>query len=187
VDIEELKQLVAQDESENIEFKESTNSRALKEAGETLCGFLNNSGGSVFFGVTPKKNIIGQEVSEKAKKEIAENVLKHFEPHAPIQVEYIAVGKGKVVIALHVNIDQSDPPYYFHKIPYYRSQSSTQIMTPTKQQALLDARKWAVKSWESLPAIGVTIDDLDHDEISKTILDGIRHNRIPPDNDPKNV
>lgn len=87
MNVEELKNIVTQDESENIEFKESTNSRSLREAGETLCGFLNNSGGSVFFGVTSKKKIIGQEVSEKTKKEIAEIILKHFEPHAPIQVE----------------------------------------------------------------------------------------------------
>lgn len=84
-------------------------------------------------------------------------------------------------------MEQADPPYYFNKISYYRSQSCTQITPPTKQHALLDKRKWAVKSWESLPAVSFILDDLDHEEISKTILDGIRHNRVPPNADPKNI
>ena len=187
MDIEELKKLVSQDESEHVEFKATTNARSLKEASEALCGFLNNSGGSVFFGITPKCSIVGQEVSDKTKKEIAESILKHFEPHAPIQVEYIDIGNSKSVIKLSIDMAHIDPPYYFNKVPYYRTQSSTQIMSPSKQQSLLEQRRWSVKSWESLPAVGFTIADLDHAEISKAIVDGVRHNRIPPDSDPKNI
>lgn len=187
MDIEKLKILVAQDENENVEFKESTNSRSLKEAGETLCGFLNNSGGILLFGVTPRKKINGQEVSEKTKRDIAENVLKHFEPHPPISIKYIDFGDKKFVISLHANIEQAEPPYYFNKVPYYRSQSNTVIMPISMQQELFDLKKGNIKSWETMPAIGMSTNDLDHDEIMHTIQDGISHNRIPSDVKTNNV
>ncbi len=40
-----IKKLIFQGESENIEFKKST--AQLKPAFETLCAFLNNNGGTV--------------------------------------------------------------------------------------------------------------------------------------------
>ena len=39
---------------------------------ETLCAFLNRNGGTVLFRVTDKGKIIGQEVSDKTKRDIAE-------------------------------------------------------------------------------------------------------------------
>lgn len=39
---------------------------------ETLCAFLNRNGGTVLFSVTDKGKIIGQEVSDKTKRDIAE-------------------------------------------------------------------------------------------------------------------
>jgi ATP-dependent DNA helicase RecG len=46
-----LQALIAQGESETLEFKRST--AELKRAGETLCAFLNGEGGKVLIGVAP--------------------------------------------------------------------------------------------------------------------------------------
>ena len=46
--LEALFQLIAQGESETLEFKRST--AELKRAGETLCAFLNGEGGKVLIG-----------------------------------------------------------------------------------------------------------------------------------------
>ena len=50
--VEELNKLIADDEGETVEVKETTGQR--RDACETLCAFLNKDGGTVVFGVTKK-------------------------------------------------------------------------------------------------------------------------------------
>ena len=51
---------------------------------ETLCAFLNGTGGIVLFGVTDKGKIIGQKVSDRTKRDIAE-AIRRIEPFANIE------------------------------------------------------------------------------------------------------
>ena len=46
-DIEDIKELIAQTENEQVEFKETTGQ--LERGMETLCAFLNGEGGTAFF------------------------------------------------------------------------------------------------------------------------------------------
>lgn len=71
MDRDKLEQLVRQGETENIEFKKS--SAQLRRAMETLCGMLNGAGGRVLIGITPQGKIIGQEVSDKTLREVADH------------------------------------------------------------------------------------------------------------------
>ena len=61
---DELKKLIADDEGETVEVKETTGQRV--DACETLCAFLNKDGGTVVFGVTKNGKLTGQLVSDKA-------------------------------------------------------------------------------------------------------------------------
>ena len=62
--LEELKKLIADDEGETVEVKETTGQR--RDACETLCAFLNKNGGTVVFGVTKKGKLTGQSTPEYA-------------------------------------------------------------------------------------------------------------------------
>src|SRR5262245_36535739 len=95
MNIRQLKALVAQGESETLEFKTST--AQLKTACETLCGFLNAKGGIVLIGVGNKGQIIGQQITDNTHQEIA-NELRKIEPAAHIAVEYVKVGDKQVVV-----------------------------------------------------------------------------------------
>lgn len=66
--LEILNGLIAGAEGGTVEFKETTGQ--LERGMETLCAFLNGTGGTVLFGVTDKGKIIGQEVSDKTKRDI---------------------------------------------------------------------------------------------------------------------
>lgn len=68
-----VKRLIAEKECGRVEFKETTGQ--LERGMETLCAFLNGEGGTVLFGVTDKGKIIGQDVSDKTKRDIADAVL----------------------------------------------------------------------------------------------------------------
>ena len=72
--LEELKKLIAEDEGETVEVKETTGQRV--DACETLCAFLNKDGGTVVFGVTKKGKLTGQLVSDKTKRELFEVFAK---------------------------------------------------------------------------------------------------------------
>lgn len=78
-----VKRLIAEKECGRVEFKETTGQ--LERGMETLCAFLNGEGGTVLFGVTDKGKIIGQDVSDKTKRDIADAVWR-IEPFATVEV-----------------------------------------------------------------------------------------------------
>ncbi|MBU2055719.1 MAG: ATP-binding protein [Proteobacteria bacterium] len=86
MDMNEMIRLVQGGESEAVEFKKSTGQ--LRRAGETLCGMLNGKGGRVLIGITPEGRILGQDVSDKTQRELADVIAK-FEPPAQIDVEKV--------------------------------------------------------------------------------------------------
>jgi ATP-dependent DNA helicase RecG len=97
VNIEQLKQLISTGESNRLEFKKSTTQ--IKAAFETLCAFLNGAGGSVLIGIADNGQIVGQQVSDKTKQELAREISK-IEPKISPEVHFIDIGKDKQVIVI---------------------------------------------------------------------------------------
>ncbi len=108
MDIKELKTLVSGGESEILEFKKSTGQ--CRRAAETLCGMLNGTGGRVLIGVTPEGRILGQTVSDKTIREVAE-VLQKFEPPASIAQARVIVADNKAVLVLEAIPNPESRPY----------------------------------------------------------------------------
>jgi ATP-dependent DNA helicase RecG len=94
-----LQSLIAQGESETLEFKRST--AELKRAGETLCAFLNSEGGRVPIGVGPDGRLVGQAVADITLHNIAA-MLGRFEPPARVEMSPVdgrpAHGRGLVAL-----------------------------------------------------------------------------------------
>ena len=84
-----IKRLIAEKECGRVEFKETTGQ--LERGMETLCAFLNGEGGTVLFGVTDKGKIIGQDVSDKTKRDIAD-AIRRIEPFATVEVSVLVNG-----------------------------------------------------------------------------------------------
>ena len=95
-----ISSLIAGKESGQVEFKETTGQ--LERGMETLCAFLNGEGGTVLFGVTDKGKIIGQEVSDKTKRDIGE-AINRLEPTAVVHISYVPLkDSDKKVIVFNV-------------------------------------------------------------------------------------
>ena len=62
----DVEKLIADDEGETVEVKETTGQRG--DACETLCAFLNKDGGTVVFGVTKKGKLTGQSTPKYASR-----------------------------------------------------------------------------------------------------------------------
>jgi ATP-dependent DNA helicase RecG len=177
MNIEQLIELVKQGESQRLEFKKSTGQ--LKPAFETTCAFLNGKGGVILFGVKDDGQIIGQQVADQTKQDIAHE-LKKIEPYAPIEIHYIPIKNDHQIIMIEVP-EGKHTPYAYDGRPYERNQSTTERMTQHRYEQLIIQRAHLNHNWEEFLTDEYTIDDLDHDEIRKTIEEGIHKNRISPE------
>lgn len=176
MDITELKELVSRGESDAVEFKKST--AQLRRAAETLCGMLNGTGGRVVIGVTPEGRIIGQTISDKTIREVAE-ALQKFEPPASISQCSITIGNNKAVLILEAIPNPESRPYAFDGRPYQRIGSTTSVMPQATYQRLLNERAHSQVRWENQAAADYHIADLDSEEILRTVRLGIAAGRLP--------
>lgn len=173
--LEHLQKLVMQGESETLEFKKST--ALMRSIFETICAFLNSKGGTILIGVNDKGELVGQDVTDNTRQELARELHK-IEPSTAIDISHISINKNKSVIAIHVNV-HDHAPYVYDGRAFQRHQSTTSKMSQHRYEQLLVARGQLNYSWEEMIAKDYKITDLDHEEILKTVADGIRERRIP--------
>lgn len=176
-DLEVIKRLIAQTENEQVEFKETTGQ--LERGMETLCAFLNGEGGTVLFGVTDKGKMIGQDVADTTKRGIAD-AINRLEPTATVQVSYISLpDNNKKIIALSAENSSLNRPFCYKGRPYYRVESVTTIMPQVTYNQMLMVRDEAKCRWELFENTKLSVEDMDDNEILKTVRLGIECGRLP--------
>ena len=168
--LEELKKLIAADEGETLEVKESTGQR--RDACETLCAFLNKDGGTVVFGVTKKGKLTGQLMADTTKRDLFDAFQK-FEPAADIEVSYVPVDETHTAIVCQVAAGNCRPYIYDGK-PHKRVQSSTTVMGQEEYERMLLERGGFRSEWENQPNPELSLDDLDLDAIRVTARKAVR-------------
>jgi ATP-dependent DNA helicase RecG len=173
---EELRKLVSGGESERIEFKRSTGQRT--EAAKAVCAMLNGFGGFVVFGVTNHGELLGQEVGVKTLGDITAE-LRQIEPSAFPDVETTHLKKGNAAVLL--TVPGGGGPYTFDGRAYLRHGPTTRVMPRNEYERRLVERLHATRRWENEPvADGVSIKDLDAEEIKITLDNAIRLGRLEP-------
>lgn len=170
----QLKTLVKNGESERLEFKATT--KTLSAGMQTVCAFLNSDrGGVVIFGVKDNGEIIGQEVSDNTRQDIAKE-LEKIQPYVQINVSFVRVADRKQAIVLTVEPGEKKP-YTYDWRPYVRSQSTTRVMTQEVFAHLYS--KVNFSAWESSTNNNCTIKDLDHKRIKEIVEMAIYRGRLP--------
>jgi ATP-dependent DNA helicase RecG len=172
-DTSELHLLVARGENEQIEFKTTTGQRT--EAARTVCAMLTCAGGFVLFGVSDEGRIVGQQVTSDTLDAIIRE-LRKIEPLVPLTPETIRIGQDREVILIRV--PKADGPHTFEGRAYVRTGSMTTVMTPEEYQRLLLERVQPFNRWEIQPASGQSFDDLDAEEVIRTIDEAVRRQRL---------
>ena len=172
--IEKLRQLVSQGESETLEFKKSTGQRT--EAAKTLCAMLNGQGGQVLFGVTDKGEVVGQKVEAKTLEDLAQE-FRRIDPQVKPSIEKVDIGQGLSVIA--VEVSPGGGPYTYDGRAFMRVGPTTQLMIRRQYEQRLTEQMHATSRWELLPVPkGITIADLDSEEIQITLENAVRIGRM---------
>ncbi len=178
-DLDIVKRLIAEKEGRLVEFKETTGQ--LERGMETLCAFLNGNGGTVLFGVNDNGKIIGQDVSDKTKRDMAE-AINRLEPVAMVQISYAPLPDSeKKVIIFRVEDSKLNRPFCYKGRPYMRVESATTTMPQTAYNDLLLQRDGNRYRWELIENRNLTLQDLDTNEVLKTVRLGIECGRLPED------
>lgn len=101
---EQLKALTAGGESLTVEFKQSR-TKLNKDVFESVCAFLNRSGGHLFLGVEDQGNLVGIDPGtvDKVKKDFVTsmNNLQKISPTFYLSVETIEID-GKTILYVFV-------------------------------------------------------------------------------------
>ena len=181
----ELKELVAHGESSTLEFKATTGQRS--DGARTVAAMLNGYGGRVVFGVTPDGAIRGQQVVDRTLEQLA-NELQRIEPTVVPEVTAVPVTAERSVIVVRVERGQLRP-YEHGGRAYKRVANTTTVMAAHEVDQMLLERMHGTDRWENQPALGWSIEDLDAEEIVRTVREAVRRSRLvdPGTTDPAEV
>lgn len=173
----ELQAIVARGESDEVEFKRSTGQRT--DAAKTVCALLNGRGGFVIFGVREGGHIEGQQVSARTLEQIA-GELQRIDPPAFPEIEVVPLDGGHSVIVLRVS-SSSAGPFMYDGRPFIRVGATTRSMPRAEYERRLLERLHGTRRWENEPVPdGVTLADLDEDEMQRTVDLAVSMGRLAP-------
>lgn len=182
----DIKNLIAHGESHTLEFKKTTGQ--LKAACESICALLNAGGGMVIIGVTDDQRILGQEISDKTKREIGNEIAK-IAPFPLVEIIYIALpSDDKYLIVLRAITDNTRKPYLYNGRAFVRIESDTLPMSREDLQHFTISNASHYHAWECQTQPHIMLKDLDEEEIIITIKEGVSNGRIPENystDDPK--
>jgi ATP-dependent DNA helicase RecG len=173
VNIKRLKALIKQGESEVLEFKNSTGS--IHSGMQMVCAFLNSDhGGTVIFGVKDNGQLLGQEVTDKTRKEIAVELNK-IEPYTKIDITYVQVINNRQAIVIQV-MPGEKAPYTYDGRSFMRNQSTTQRLTQEASWHLFYKKRPTI--WEKKLANDCTLASLDKHRIREVVQIAIATKRL---------
>jgi len=168
-----IKDLLKQDGSGQLEFSEVVRKDAI---GKTICGFLNNEGGQLLIGITDNKQIKGIKEADKWQFEIVQFLIKELVPEAPVMVSVENYGDKQLLL---IKVWRgSKQPYIFNGSIYYRRNDRTIKASSIEISELIHKRQETEIHWERQAALGVELEDLDLEEINKTMDAALSDNKM---------
>jgi len=174
----DVKSIVVDGESQTVEFKKSL--VQFKAIMETLCAFLNSRGGIIVIGVNQHGKLIGQDVTDKTQQEIANEIAK-IEPFpSSLDIQYVSFDEQNDRKIIVISTEKGDSaPYTYDARAFYRNQSSTMRMPQSRySQLLLERGTELTNVWEMQLVERATVDDLDWEELQRTIKIAVNVHRI---------
>jgi ATP-dependent DNA helicase RecG len=120
-------------ESETLEFKKTTGE--LKEAMILISSILNKHGvGTLYFGVKPNGDVVGQDVSESSLRDVSRFVYESIKPQIyPVIQEEILDDRHVIKVEFH----GEDYPYSAAGRYYLRTADEDREVTPAELRQFL--------------------------------------------------
>ncbi len=174
VSIERIRKLAETGESDTLEFWSTLDNQ--RKALKTVCALLNQQGGQVLFGVTQDGRVPGLQKSEFSIDDLHAELAK-FDPPVFPRIERAPVAEDREAIVISVGRDFIGPFMYRGK-SYQRVGKSTVKMRAHEYRQMHIECLFRDDSWESQPAEGWSIEDLDGEQIRITAEQAIEIGRL---------
>ncbi|MCK0137302.1 RNA-binding domain-containing protein [Arenibacter sp. S6351L] len=159
-----INNLLQKDESVRLELKTAAH---ITSIAKTITAFINTQGGDILIGVSDNKEIIGVENANRLRNRIQHQLIDSIKPNAPISSQVIRY-KGKDLILISV-WEGANKPYQYKGQIFTRENDRTKLSNQDILNELISERKAADFHWERRAVLGATLEDLDKQEIDKTI------------------
>lgn len=159
-----LEELLKEEESKTFEFKENTAN--LDRIIKTVIAFANTAGGKILIGVRDgTKDIIGVKESLQDERRLANAIADTIAPLIMPDIHIVSWRDKELVL---VNVPHGTGPYYLksqgvEKGTYVRLGSTNRLADGSMVMEL--QRLSENRTFDELPAIGSSVEDLDLEEI----------------------
>lgn len=164
MNIVELQKILAQGESEILEFKLGNTSP--ENLASVICAFLNGRGGRVLLGVSDIGKVIGVDNVGKVLNEIQNKLSELITPRSVWTFESIQIQEKEIVV---IDIPEGrDKPYVVGGSIFFRRGGSVVKATRDDISDLIQKRSLTSHRWERQLAVGAELEDLDLNLIVET-------------------
>jgi ATP-dependent DNA helicase RecG len=178
-----IRKQIRQGEGVGTEFQ--ADARNLESIAKTVCAFLNTLGGTVFCGVDDKGRIVGMHVEQDQVQQIHAYLLENLTPKALFTVN-IDDEDGKTTISIEVP-EGKDRPYVFAGSVFVREGSQTRTADATSLREMVQSKSVIAERWERRPSMAMEEDDLERDQIRRTVRQAKESGRFAFDDDTDDI
>lgn len=160
-------------ETETLEFKKSTGE--MKEAMISIASILNKHGiGTLYFGVKPNGDVIGQDVSESSLRDVSRAVYENIRPQIYPAIEEVILD-GRHLIKVEFSGEHT--PYSAAGRYYLRTADEDREVAPEELKEFFAANKYRGK-WEKEKSTA-TIKQIDKSAIKSFWQKAVAVGRMP--------
>ena len=157
-----------QEESQNIEYKESWKDEYLK----WICGFANAHGGKIFIGINDERKVVGIKHSKQLMEDIPNKIVTTLGIVADVNLHH-----QDNFDYIEICIEPSNIPIAYKGIYHYRSGSTKQELKGAALQHFI--LKKMGRSWDDIINERATIDDIDSKAIKYFLRKAVDAERMP--------
>lgn len=130
-------------ETENLEFKKTTSE--LKEAIISIVSILNKHGiGTLYFGIKPNGDVIGQTVSESSLRDVSRAVYDNIKPQIFPVIKDVEIDNKHLI---QVEFSGEEAPYSAYGRYYLRTADEDREVTPNALKQFFVANEYKAH-WE---------------------------------------
>lgn len=160
-------------ETETMEYKKSTGE--IKEACISICAMLNkHQVGTLYFGVKPNGEVIGQTVSESSLRDVSRTIYESLKPQIYPSIQKDSLDGFDVI---RVEFNGTECPYSAFGKYYIRTADEDREITPGELRKIFH-QKSQTNPWESFDS-GFSIQNADKKQIKTFYEEGTHAGRLP--------
>ncbi len=160
----EIKKLIEKGESERLEI--SGPRTHFETLAKTICGMLNQQGGTIIVGVDDSGEVVGLEDAETWVRDIHRFVMPKLSPKPLFSASVLDI-EGRQIAMIEVP-QGADKPYSFSRSIYVRLGQSTLEAKPATVSDMIEAKANTATRWEHQAVPGFAISDCDQSELAQT-------------------